>query len=120
LFHGVSVIIRSALYEGVLTGKYNAGHEFDKNDWRNNFFSGGHLAECAERVQSIYDTIPGIDCDNIAEYALKFALSHPAVTSVIVGMRSARHVYDNAKASSDFLLTPDLIKEMGVFDWQST
>jgi len=38
--------------------------------------------------------------------ALKFCLSHPAVSTVIPGMRTASHVDENTFVSDGHLLTP--------------
>ena len=38
----------------------------------------------------------GVPVDRLAEVALRFCLSHPAVSTVIAGMRSLRNVEANA------------------------
>ena len=117
---GVSVIVRSPLYEGMLSGKYTKEHQFPETDWRHSFFSGGHLEECIDRVEKIREENPNIQAANMSDYAIRFALSHPAVTTVAVGMRSAGHVWENCKASSAELLTPDEVETMKKYDWMST
>lgn len=117
---GVSVIVRSPLYEGILSGQYEKGHSFAETDWRHSFFAGGHLDECIDRVEKIYAEQPGINKENISQYALRFALSHPAVTTVAVGMRSPGHVWKNCKASSDWLLSPAELERIKQYDWMST
>jgi aryl-alcohol dehydrogenase-like predicted oxidoreductase len=47
------------------------------------------------------------DCDSWAQFALKFVLAQPAVTCVIPGMSTPRHVADNLNAGSGKLPTTD-------------
>lgn len=114
----VSVIVRSPLYEGVLSGHYNLNSKFEENDWRLNFFAGGHWEECNERVDHLKEKFPTSKSD-FAGFSLKFALSHPAVTTVAVGMRSVKHVFNNCRASSDFLLSPSLLKQLREHSWMA-
>lgn len=116
----VNVIVRSPLYEGVFSGKLNRNQVFPDSDWRNGFFSGGHLEECLDRVDEIYKNVSFINKDNIAEYAIKFSLSHPAVKTVAVGMRNSNHVWENSKASSDFLLSDYEISKLKPYSWLFT
>ncbi len=120
LKRNVSVIARSPLYEGVLSGNFTKGHQFEETDWRKGFFAGGHLEECLDRLSEITEGIPGVKLNGPADYALRFALSHPAVTTVITGMRSTDHVWNNCKASADYLLDPEELYELKQFDWMST
>jgi aryl-alcohol dehydrogenase-like predicted oxidoreductase len=84
--HQVSIIARCPLASGALGGAWHAGMRFHKHDWRRRVFRGALLQQLLERVarlQSFIDpTIP------LAQVALRFCLSHPAVTSVIPGVRS--------------------------------
>ncbi|HEY5622889.1 MAG TPA: aldo/keto reductase [Gammaproteobacteria bacterium] len=44
-----------------------------------------------------------IDCDNWAQFSLKFVLGHPDVTCVIPGTSNPRHMADNALAGSGIM-----------------
>ncbi len=50
-----------------------------------------------ERVNAIASDL-GVDLDRLPELALRFCISHPAVSTVIPGMRSTRNVEANAAA----------------------
>ena len=50
------------------------------------------------------------DVPNLAQAALRFALSHPAVSAVIPGIRTAKQVDDNAAASGKRLPAEDLAR----------
>ncbi|AJY76767.1 aldo/keto reductase [Paenibacillus beijingensis] len=92
--HNVGVIVRVALDEGGLTGRITPETTFDANDFRNNYFRGDRKREVFERVQRIVADLDS-DIKNAPEIALRYVLSHPAVTTVIPGMRSVQNVERN-------------------------
>lgn len=94
LRHNVGVIVRVALDEGGLTGAIGADSEFPDGDFRNDYFRGERRRQVAERVGAIGAALD-IDAAQMAETALRFVLSHPAVSVVIPGMRSLRNVDQN-------------------------
>jgi aryl-alcohol dehydrogenase-like predicted oxidoreductase len=55
---------------------------------------------------------------SMAEYALRFCLSHPAVTTVIPGIRNPRQAEWNTAASDGDLLDHDEIKDLRPFAWR--
>ena len=81
--------------EGSLTGTIGPDTEFPEGDFRNRYFGGDRLQQVDERVRAILDEL-GIERDQLAEVALRYILSHPAVSSAIPGMRSVRNVERNA------------------------
>ena len=93
--HGIGVLARVPFDEGSLTGAIGPGSEFPEGDFRNRYFRGDRLAQVDERVQAILDEL-GIERDQLAEVALRYILSHPAVSAAIPGMRSVRNVERNA------------------------
>jgi aryl-alcohol dehydrogenase-like predicted oxidoreductase len=96
--HDVGVIARVPLDEGGLTGRIDADTEFEGDDFRASYFRGDRKREVHERVTAIASDL-GIDADQLAEAALRFILSEPAVSTVIPGMRSIRNVQRNIAAS---------------------
>jgi aryl-alcohol dehydrogenase-like predicted oxidoreductase len=95
---GIGVIVRVPFDEGSLTGKIRPDTKFPEGDFRNNYFSGDRKGVVWQRVQQIAANT-GTEIDRLPELALRFVLSHPAVSTVIPGMRSTRHVAANARAS---------------------
>jgi aryl-alcohol dehydrogenase-like predicted oxidoreductase len=91
---GVGVIVRVPFDEGALTGRIGPDTTFDEGDFRNGYFRDGRKAEVWERTQAICDDL-GISRDELPEVALRYALSHPAVSTVIPGMRTVRNVERN-------------------------
>ena len=93
--NGVGVIVRVALDEGSLSGHVTPETAFDAGDWRNMYFGGNRKQELQPRLRAIEQDL-GISTAQLPETALRFVLSHPAISTVIVGMRSVRNVERNA------------------------
>jgi aryl-alcohol dehydrogenase-like predicted oxidoreductase len=87
----IGVIARVPLDEGALTGRINQFTEFEANDFRAEYFKGDRKKQVAEHVAAIERDL-GIQDGAMPEAALRFCLSHPAVSSVIPGMRSRANV----------------------------
>jgi len=96
--HGVGVIVRVALDEGGLTGRITASTTFPDGDFRNSYFGGDRRAQVEQHVGALVDDL-GISADELADVALRYVLDHPAVSTVIAGMRTVRNVERNAATS---------------------
>ena len=96
--HDVGVIARVPLDEGGLTGRIDGDTEFEGDDFRAHYFRGDRKREVHERATAIASDL-GIEQSDLAEAALRFILSEPAVSTVIPGMRSLRNVERNIAAS---------------------
>ncbi|KRV46625.1 aldo/keto reductase [Wenjunlia vitaminophila] len=115
--HGVGVIVRVALDEGGLTGRITADTTFPEGDWRNQYFRGDRPAQVERRVAAIVADL-GISTEEMAETALRFVLSSPAVSTVIPGMRTVRNVERNAAVSDGRGLTADQLAVLARHRWQ--
>jgi aryl-alcohol dehydrogenase-like predicted oxidoreductase len=93
----VGVIVRVPFDEGALTGRVTPDVVFPEGDFRSEYFEGDRKREVWDRVQAIAREIE-VPVDRIAESALRFCISHPAVSTVNAGMRSLRNVEANARA----------------------
>ena len=93
--HNVGVIVRVSLDEGGLTGQITPETTFPADDWRHTYFGGDRRAQVEQHVQAILADLE-ITRDQLPETALRYVLSHPAVSTVIAGMRSMRNVERNA------------------------
>jgi aryl-alcohol dehydrogenase-like predicted oxidoreductase len=114
--HDIGFIARVPFDEGALTGKIRPETTFAANDFRNAYFSGERKQKVWEHVQSlVHDLAIGID--QLPEYALRYTLSHPAVSTVIPGMRSAAHVAANAAASDGGPLLPEVLAKIRPHRW---
>ncbi len=93
----VGVLARVPFDEGGLTGKIAPETLFPEDDFRRHYFRGDRRREVFERCGRIAADL-GIGLDRLPEKALRFCLSDPAVSTVIPGMRAARHVDSNCAA----------------------
>jgi aryl-alcohol dehydrogenase-like predicted oxidoreductase len=94
----VGVIVRVPFDEGALTGNVRPETTFPDGDFRERYFAGDRKREVWDRVQSIAADLD-VPVDRMAEQALRFCLSHDAVSTVIPGMRSIRNVERNVQAA---------------------
>jgi aryl-alcohol dehydrogenase-like predicted oxidoreductase len=92
--HGVGVIARVPLDEGGLTGQITPETTFPDGDFRNRYFGGDRKAQVKRHVDALVADL-GIEPDQLAEIALRYVLSHDAVSTVPVGMRTIRNVERN-------------------------
>lgn len=96
--HDIGVIARVPFDEGSLTGAIRPQVEFPEGDFRNFYFGGERKQQVWERVQRLAADM-NISLDELPELALRFCLSHPAISTVIPGMRTSAHVQANVRAS---------------------
>lgn len=103
----VGIIARVPFDEGSLTGKFTKDTEFASGDFRHNYFAGDRLARTVERVEKIKGDLADTEL-TLAQVALKFILAHPAVSTVIPGMRNPKQAQANASCAD----LPDLPQEI--------
>lgn len=113
---GVAVIVRVPFDEGSLTGVLTPDVTFHKKDWRSHYFSPDRLKETCERIEKIKGLIHE-DAPSLPLLALKFCLHHPAVSTVIPGMRKVRHVEENHQASDGKPLSQEIIRALTQHAW---
>jgi aryl-alcohol dehydrogenase-like predicted oxidoreductase len=104
----VALIVRVPLASGLLSGKYNAQSTFGENDHRNynangesfnvgETFSGIEFSKGVAYAQQISQLLPD---DRTAQWALRWILDHPEVTTVIPGATKVSQVESNVAAST--------------------
>jgi aryl-alcohol dehydrogenase-like predicted oxidoreductase len=114
--HDVGVIVRVPFDEGALTGAVTPASEWDADDFRNEYFRGERKQEVHDRVRAIVSEL-GVGEDAMAEIALRYVLSHPAVSTVIPGMRSVRNVERNMAAGDGQGLPADQVERLKAHRW---
>ena len=87
----IGILARVPLERGVLSGRFKKQGEFVEKDWRRGVFPDEGLAQAQAAVEKLGFLVKG-DVSNLAQAALRFILSHPAVLTVIPGIRTVRHV----------------------------
>ncbi|HLJ69451.1 MAG TPA: aldo/keto reductase [Chloroflexota bacterium] len=91
--HGVGVVAYSPLHSGLLGGTYTPDKRFDDGDWRvhNPDFTGEGLRRNLERVDQLR-RIADRSGHTVAQLAVAWVLSNPALTAAIVGVRRPSHI----------------------------
>jgi aryl-alcohol dehydrogenase-like predicted oxidoreductase len=114
--HDIGVIVRVPFDEGGLTGRITPETTFAEDDFRNGYFRGERKREIRERVRAIVAEL-GASEDDMAEIALRYVLSHPAVSTVIPGMRSVRNVERNCAVADGRGLAPEQVEVLRRHRW---
>jgi len=112
----VGIIVRVAFDEGSLTGKYTMDTKFEKGDFRNNYFAGDRLARSVERAERIKKDISDTGL-TLAQVALKFVLAHPAVSTVIPGIRNVQQAQMNTAVSDLPSLGDEVLERLHKHSW---
>lgn len=111
----VAVIARVPFDEGTLTGTLTKDSTWPAGDWRNTYFVKENLIPSVERADRLKPLVPaGM---TLPEMALRFCLSHPAVCTVIPGMRSEKNVRANIAACEKGPLPESLMSELKAHRW---
>lgn len=122
---GTGVLIRVALDEGSLTGKYGPAHTFAADDFRAKYFAGDRMARTVARVEAIQADLaaakigaPGQDqAQLLRSVAIRFALAQAGVSSVITGMRTPQQAQENAAVSDATPLPTELLTQLRRHNW---
>ncbi|WP_183567348.1 aldo/keto reductase [Mucilaginibacter sp. SP1R1] len=104
---GVAIIVRVPLASGLLSGRFDAQTQFAANDHRNynangDAFNAGETFSGIEFKEGITlaDKIKNLLPDNrMPQWAIRWILDHPEVTTVIPGASKMAQVNSNVEAS---------------------
>jgi aryl-alcohol dehydrogenase-like predicted oxidoreductase len=111
----IAVIARVPFDEGTLTGTLTTDTTWPEGDWRNSYFVPENLIPAVARVDAVKTIVPpGM---TMPELALRFILHHPAVSTVIPGMRHIDRVRQNLAVSDGKPLPDDLLAELRRHRW---
>jgi len=112
----VGVIARCPFDEGSLTGNITPETTFPPDDWRNNYFRGDRKQQVWDRAQKLRPVVEP-HATSLPDAALRFCLSHPAVSTVIPGMRSTKHALENCASSDRGPLPHPVLQELRKHRW---
>jgi aryl-alcohol dehydrogenase-like predicted oxidoreductase len=112
----VAVIARVPFDEGTLTGTLTKESRWPEGDWRNTYFVPENLIPSVERAEAIKPLAP--EGMTMPEMALRFILNNPDVSTIIPGMRKARHVESNIGASDAGALSAELHAQLREHRWE--
>ena len=96
--HGIEVIAYSALAHGILAGRYHRELAFAPDDqrWTISLFSKESWPQIYEIVEK-FKQVAQLSAQPLAILALRWLLSRPAVTGVLVSTKSAAQARANAR-----------------------
>lgn len=118
----VGIIVRLPLASGLLSGKYDKTSTFGETDHRNynrdgqafsvgETFSGIKFERGVELVQELKGLAPeGVP---MSQFALRWILDHPQVSTIIAGVSKPEQIADNVAATERKSLFPALMNQLG-------
>ena len=118
----VGVIVRLPLASGLLSGKYDKQTRFDPSDHRNynrdgqafsvgETFAGIPFERGVELVGELRGLAP--ESMSMSQFALRWILDHPEISTVIAGVSKPEQLADNVAASEQNSLFPALMGQLG-------
>jgi aryl-alcohol dehydrogenase-like predicted oxidoreductase len=111
----VGIIVRCPFDEGSLTGTLTLESTWPQGDWRNTYFVPENLKASVARAEALRALLPaGM---TMADLALRFILGNSAVSTIIPGMRTVKHVDANMSASDKGMLPVNLYAELRKHRW---
>jgi aryl-alcohol dehydrogenase-like predicted oxidoreductase len=115
--HNIGVLARVPLDEGALAGRIAEDTVFPEGDFRNFYFRGDRKKQVVERVASLVRDLGLEEASHLPAIAIRFCLSHSAVSTVIPGMRSISSVEGNAMASGQGPLPASALEVLRHHTW---
>jgi len=114
----VAVIARVPFDEGSLTDTLTPNSRWPDGDFRNIYFSPENLRATLPRVERLRLLVPpGM---TMPELALRHILEHPAVSTIIPGMRKLRNVEANLRVSDGQPLPVEVVERLKDHRWVRT
>lgn len=109
--NNITILAYSPLAQGLLTGKFGPGHQFEKGDNRadNKLFKGENYERALASVEQLRPIAERHQC-SLAQLALAWLIAQPQ-TCAIAGARNAQQATQNAKAA-DVQLSADELAEI--------
>jgi aryl-alcohol dehydrogenase-like predicted oxidoreductase len=115
--HNVGVLARVPFDEGALTGRINEDTVFPEGDFRNSYFRDDRKKQVAQHVTQLMRDTGLENPTDLAGIAIRFCLSHPAVSTVIPGMRTIRSVEGNVIESGQGPLPQAMLEILHRHGW---
>lgn len=124
---GVAIIVRVPLASGLLTGRFNESTAFPASDHRTynangeafntgETFSGIEFSKGVKLAKELGALLPP---GPMAQWALRWILDHPGVTTIIPGASSVEQVLSNVRSSGLSHLSPEVHRQLrGIYEQQ--
>lgn len=114
--NNIGILARVPLDEGGLTGAITPDTKFEPGEFRDHYFKGDRKQQVIEHVETLKKDLEDVT-GTLPEIALRFCLSHPAVSTVIPGMRRVSTVESSCGVSDTGALTPDILARLKKHVW---
>jgi aryl-alcohol dehydrogenase-like predicted oxidoreductase len=125
--HGIGFMAYGSLCFGLLTGTFTEDMDFGSEDWRSRQGKMGSIkmfenlfgAEAFPRNVRAVEELKGIAArydKSLPQLALRWAISHPAISTALVGCRNVAEVDDNIGAVGWSISDADLAEIDAIFE----
>ena len=106
--HNISVLAYSPMAQGLLTGKFSPGHQFESDDHRsaNVLFQGDNFERAHQALEQLKPIADKHNC-TLAQLSLAWLIAQPQANA-IAGARTPEQARDNAQAAQVKLSTEEL------------
>lgn len=112
--HDIGVLVRGPLAMGILTGKFTPETRFGEGDFRRRWHEDpDENRTFLNDLDNVERLKPLAGGRNLAQMALRFSVSHPAVSVSIPGAKTPAQLHENLKAAT---LPPLTGEEMALID----
>ncbi|MBN1262054.1 MAG: aldo/keto reductase [Anaerolineae bacterium] len=112
--HNIGILVRGPLAMGLLTGKFNRESRFAEGDFRRRWLENPDEHQTFLQDLGKVEQLKPLARDRtLAQMAIQFTITHPAVTLAIPGAKNIRQLKDNAGAA---LLPPLTEAERATLD----
>jgi len=85
--HKVGILARVPLASGALSGTWTEHKTFAPDDWRASVFTDETLRRTVSRANALQQIAAEVGC-NMIEFAIRFCISDPSISSTIPGART--------------------------------
>ena len=102
----IGVIPCSPLFRGLLTGKYARDHKFSDTRGDVKYFKGEAFQKIMDGLDALRPIADRFSLD-LAQLAIRWVATHPAVTAPIVGIKTKDHITGIVKAIDELLPVDD-------------
>ena len=97
--HDIGVIVRGALAMGILTGKFTGETRFPEGDFRRRWHENeDEYQTFLKDLETVEELRPFAHERSLAQLALQFVIAHPAVSTVIPGIKNVKQAKANIQA----------------------
>jgi myo-inositol catabolism protein IolS len=125
--HGIGFMAYGSLCFGLLTGTFTEDHDFGSGDWRSRRGNMGSIKmfEALFGPESFPTNVRAVEemkgiaaryDKSLPQLALRWAISHPSVSTALVGCRNVDEVEDNAGAVGWSISDDDLAEIDAIFE----